>query len=415
MYQRDELSSGDEDTKKKINKRSNRQKLFDSTNTHQVLPLEMQLNPMNQKSCVIEKEEYVPKLFDAKEFIYHHKHTDPDKEICNIALYKSKKLTHHDADPILLGPFSPQTESGSDDDEKQSDKPIRNTKRRLKEVKEEVKGEKQRNQVVSSAWDQVKIARHHQKVAQYNPYQCKLFQEKKSELVIPNFYLELDYSAGLSQEKLNQMLCGGLEDLPLLTADFETLLLAEGGRHRDKKGVVRDFPVCVRNERCCGRTVTIEGMKRKVSFTALMLPNEYQHFLDTNSVSAEIKKRTCILCYRYFPVDYALYCRDLYRQTQSEKPDENATEPWTIQPMQVVQTYYNKMDCEGGYFSQFCFQPMRSTVVSNEPIIQPICRFSRTELRCYEVNNRVYIDQSALIYKVQPCPQPAIGESVTDF
>lgn len=82
--------------------------------------------------------------------------------------------------------------------------------------------------------------------------------------------------------------------LPLQTAQTESRLLAEAGRHTitmvDGSKKTYDFPACCRGQECTGMTSNLPGFTAEtpgVVLTTMMFENEYEEFLRTGVYAAE--------------------------------------------------------------------------------------------------------------------------------
>ncbi len=360
---RDDISSADEDTKKRVDKKTNRQKLFNRTHDHAVNPPLPGLDTQAIKSPVVKMTQQAPDLMDTKEMLAQFKHVNPKRKLCEGQLYKDGTIQHHNMDPDLL----------------------------------------------TKCFAAADVSKSHLAQSKINPYQCILWKEKFNRLTVPQFYAEQDLSNGLDQQQLNDMLRLNRLELPVMDAGHESLILAQGGICTDADGVERNFPLCSAMDKCVGCTSTIPGLTEATILMAMMYEVEYKKFIE-QGIAPPGNGRLCVLCYRYRLSDWTLYCRDLRMLAQGDGMSQSTNEAWKMKSMQIMQIYFNKVNTQGGYDASFCILPE-----PREPIIQPIVRLARTKLFAYKKNGRTIIDQSALVWKPPTVPVPINGESVKHF
>jgi len=258
--------------------------------------------------------------------------------------------------------------------------------------------------------EQQNIQKSHNEQSNQDPYQLTAFLQRRKAISIPKFYCPDDHKHSLSQIEIERQLKENKLQLCCLDADFESSLLAQASieKLKDHNGILRQFPLCRNRSNCVGSTIKIPYLTEKIILTALMFPHEYEEFLN-NGTTPRID-RPCILCCRFILVDFDITCRELLMLGSSGHLKQSNEKSWHMESMQIMQIYYNKLDCEGGYYSQFCLTPR-----PREPLLQPIVRLNRLRLRAHKVNNRWYIDQSALVWKPPIIPTPIMGESVKNF
>lgn len=120
-------------------------------------------------------------------------------------------------------------------------------------------------------------------------------------LPLPEFSHEC--ARGLTRSQVVDMLRERRAVLPLLTASFESLLLAEAGEFpvdTDGRYITRVFPACMKGAECIASRIPCleleESKPVPLVLTSLMYPAEYEHFIKTGVPPSE--RRCCILCYR---------------------------------------------------------------------------------------------------------------------
>ena len=114
------------------------------------------------------------------------------------------------------------------------------------------------------------------------PYYEASFKLKRDALPLQEFYSNSTSTKGLTQAEFEKQLRTSHLSLPLLTADYESQLLAEAGHKKDCNGILRHFPACIYGAKCVGTTERFNNLTNQVVFTALMFPDEYEQFLETN-------------------------------------------------------------------------------------------------------------------------------------
>lgn len=249
----------------------------------------------------------------------------------------------------------------------------------------------------------------HAQQASVNPYQNVSFLAKRDKLPLHEFYSDAPSTRGLDQEEFDRQLRMKLLQLPLLTADYESLLLAQGGAHYDEQGVLRQFPLCMYNDKCVGMTEKFHLLTQPIILTALMYPREYTVFMKTGS--APTHTRPCILCCRHLLVDWCVECRDLMMLGKTAGYTACPDKAWEMQATQVRQLYCNSVGIAGGYYAQDCIEPS-----PREPLVMPLARLNRTKLRAYRnKHGRWFLDQTAIVWKPPAAPLPRAGESVESF
>jgi hypothetical protein len=149
----------------------------------------------------------------------------------------------------------------------------------------------------------------HERLINTNPYQVAEFIQKRDQLPVSKFFCEDSTSSGLSQEELDKQLRESRLMLHCLSAEYESMFLAEGGQHCDQDGISRKFPVCCQDDQCVGMTIKFHHLTEKIKFVSLMFPNEYETFLQTGATPAV--RRPCIPCCRYLLVDWEITCRSV--------------------------------------------------------------------------------------------------------
>ncbi len=270
----------------------------------------------------------------------------------------------------------------------------------------------------------------HLQSAAATPWEDVLLKEKFQQLAIPNFYNTSNaLDEDITQEKLQRMLRRGQLQLPYLTAQHESELLAEAGTFRHRNGRTYDFPPCKRGKECVCMQFLLPNQARPFVLTAMMYPDEYKQFLARNTKPAVT--RPCVLCLRYTLVDWVVYTRSLklsastQNQTDTEQmepcgmtlPTDSVKQSTDTEerssPFDVYQLYYNLSDCEGGYYKEYLLQAEPS-----ESIIQPICRLNLSFLRVQQAspgNARLVVNQNALIWSPPPSVTARVGESLQHF
>ena len=134
-----------------------------------------------------------------------------------------------------------------------------------------------------------------------NPPLNAAFVKAVMNMPLPQFVLET--RKNYTTERIHAHLTSRRALLPVLSASFESLLLAEAGRFpvTDANGHTRylDYPPCARGSACVGIVYRLHEFPANhpgVILTSLMFPEEYEAFLESNV--APSGKRFCILCYR---------------------------------------------------------------------------------------------------------------------
>ena len=230
------------------------------------------------------------------------------------------------------------------------------------------------------------------------PFLASEFRFIMSRLMRPNFSVSLEGPLGPTlndQELLHHALREGREDrrllLPVLTASFESRLLAESGTFPlAPGGRTVSYPPCRWGAECVGMTEKIDGFPagRGAVLTALMFPTEYEALLSHGRAPGN--PRPCILCCRYYSTDYVLTLQPNYARVDGVHP-------------YVVQCYRNLVDEPDGYLGQCVLKPSTTRF---EGFVDPIATFRRSFLRAVrdpQQNGRWVIDQSAMCVR-QPAP-----------
>lgn len=233
-----------------------------------------------------------------------------------------------------------------------------------------------------------------------NPPISDILQNHLMNVVRPHYSMP-----GVSHHDIIERLRNREALLPLLTADFESVLLAEAGTFpvRMQSGRVDsfDFPACCRGDKCVGMTYSLHGFTAEcpgVVLTALMMPTEYKLFMETHT--APQQKRCCILCARAHLVSFIL----TLRANQERLP--------LVDRSFSCQLYRSTYDVPGGYNLSCMLIPAADCY---EGLFDPVVGFFHSKLRAVRdprQNLRWVIDQSAMVYKHRPPLVPNVAEPI---
>ena len=233
-----------------------------------------------------------------------------------------------------------------------------------------------------------------------NPPISKVLQDHLMNTVRPH------YSApGTTHEDIVKQLRNHEAFLPLLSADYESALLAEAGTHpvRMESGRVDSykFPACCRGNECVGMTYRLHGFTAQcpgVILTALMMPAEYQLFMETHT--APLQQRCCILCARAHLASFIL----TLRANQERLP--------LVDRSFSCQLYRSACNSPGGYKPSCMLLPSSKRF---EGIFDPVVGFFVSKLRAVQdpaQGGRWVIDQSAMVFTERPQLMPTVAEPI---
>lgn len=253
--------------------------------------------------------------------------------------------------------------------------------------------------------------------AAVDPWQVVSFNEMLQSLPRPKYnFRSLDRQFDATHQQLIDSLRQGKVELPLLTAEFESELLAESGTFRHRKGAVVSYPACRRGNECVCMTMGIPGMELtenktnntgRFICTAFMYPEEYRNLIYKGVVPRG--DRECILCCRYLLSRWITFLRGM------DMAGESGTEAnfqFQIDPSHVYQLYYNLCDRPMGYYRHCMLIPR-----PEETLISPICMLNLSLLKVQRdpVTGRRIINQSLLIYQQPVEAVPQLGERMNFF
>lgn len=239
-----------------------------------------------------------------------------------------------------------------------------------------------------------------------NPPITDIMRQRLADLPRPRLVMEQDMRTDSAD--IQHLLRQRRVMLPVLTASFESMLLAEAGSHTIpmETGPAREltFPECARGAQCIGNTHRLHGFPEKkpgVVLTALMFPEEYQMFLETGT--APLERRPCILCCRAHLTHFILSLRPNFQRLNG------------VDTGFTCQLYRNLQDDPDGYFSQFMLRPVATRY---EGFMDCIVGYHHSQLRAFrdpEQGGRWVIDQSGMVYEEPPAPHVQPGETFRDF
>jgi hypothetical protein len=257
-----------------------------------------------------------------------------------------------------------------------------------------------------------------EEAAKVNPWASELFVKKYNALPRADFYFR-SVTTRLSHDELMQALRQRQVELPLLKAEYEMSIMAEAGTFiiNQSTGETRTYPSCAYGADCVTNQFAIEdplGVGKFISM-CLMYPEEMDALRKSGTRPVSIKP--CILCCRKRTEDYILYMRAAVMSSESAQAaataaDANAASyKYDIDRRQVHQLYRNLMDCAGGYYREYMLIPH-----ADECIVDPIARFTCSSLKLNRLpNGRRCVDQTLMMWRPAPMPDPHIAEKVSNF
>jgi hypothetical protein len=291
--------------------------------------------------------------------------------------------------------------------------------------------------------------------SQYHEYQLQQIPEESSEYNYllnqlkqryPEYYSSLDYlhigeyTTKLLNHELNSK---PRINLHIRTAEFESLLLQQGGKFRERGGgKFVYYPLCIFKQDC---QAYIKYKELKLdepiilmsSFNSIEDYNSFinnislqTYYLNNNGIEWEndekdhYKIQPCVLCHRYTTsllIQAHRLDTCMGHSTPLQQPiaavEYSGSHYYDIENNLGIQIYYNLMDQEDGYYSEFMI-----TQGSRDCIVQPIVSANLDRLygKIHSNNGRRYIDQSRLIYQppataMNLVPSPEIGIKMSNF
>lgn len=253
------------------------------------------------------------------------------------------------------------------------------------------------------AHDELKTV-DHEKAADVDPWQNKLFLSKVATLPRVQYYFR-NVQPTLSHDQLLTMLKQRQVQLPLLTAEYEQSIMGEAGLF---EGSLVTYPACVNGAQCVTNTMNIpdpEGVGKFIG-TALMYPEELQALKTTGT--QPVSRRPCILCCRYHLADFVLTMRMMKMSNESDA--RSAAVDAAADTPQIHQLYRNLVDRPGGYYKEYML-----VAREEEAILDPIVMFSCSPLRLVKYHGRRVVDQNTLVWRPPSTLNANVGEKVSNF
>jgi hypothetical protein len=255
----------------------------------------------------------------------------------------------------------------------------------------------------------------HYKQAMFEPWHIQVLKEKIESYPIPKYYIQHNQANNINSNDLYSYLQHQRVNLQCVLSSLEDLLLAQSGlflNSSTNQSIL--WPECAKGNDCIAMKYAIRGLDLPCKLTSFMFQDEYNKFIQ-NNIQPPI--RPCVLCWRYYHTDILITLRHLQLQKSSSNNNiefnlhEENNKDFSIKTP-ILQLYYNTINEENGYLIQ-CM-----TIPGNkEVILHPVCALNLDMLYAYvdENTKRIHINQDALKWRVQPIPEPRIGEIVRNF
>lgn len=264
----------------------------------------------------------------------------------------------------------------------------------------------------SSSFTKEQLEALHTRQLKIIPWALDAFNGVMDELPQATYY-DADGTFGqqATQDVMQKAMRVGRLNLPILTAQHESLIYAQSGTFPSPvDGSVSVYPPCRKGIKCLAYTNWKEfpGLTEPIILTAVMFPNE----MNNQSANVHIS-RLCIACSRFLIVDCALAYQELCMTGGGDAVQPTNTAPYERKAVGIVQFYGNLYDRKGGYMEEYTIRP-----TSQQPHIQPLARLNLSKMTCFKDDKeggRWRVDQSRILWVPPTIPNPGVGQTMQSF
>lgn len=268
----------------------------------------------------------------------------------------------------------------------------------------------------------------HEREANKDPWKTKIFASVLSRL--PKLkWVEMSRSIlSNDSDKVERMLRLSQAELFLSKCNHESMLLGESGSFM-VHGKFVYYPSCLNGINCKGmnKQYRYRNQQKDVIWMSYLYPNELYQLENTGIYTGVT--RPCLLCLREMALNAEITHRLIDRKSSvkakpskerkneneyADEEEENEVEEedeLSNYMIPTCQIYYNLVDQVHGYHREYVIisEPGR-------PLISPIARPNLSLLIAYTAsNNRVMVNQNAIIWTSPIISSPLAGENIQGF